>query len=196
MALSFAFRERLDEMEIARNQRLVLLQAEKELQASKSQILASKLANIRSMEHRCLMLDHKIATQNLKISILKSEIEDSDAKYQIIARQLRNLKSEIEELEVMGKEKEKFYEAKRVEMSEFRRNIEEFKSEIHAQVQNLRNRSDEVKAIGLEIEVSGQHSGHFEDEGVNSDPEQSRQTKQTLIKGIISVVPYVLVLGQ
>lgn len=60
---------------------LVNTQAEKELQAHKSQVLESKLARIGSMERSCLFLDQKIASQNFRISALKSEIENLDAKY-------------------------------------------------------------------------------------------------------------------
>lgn len=51
------------------------------MQESKSQFLTSKLANVRSMEQRCLVLDHKIALQNFKILALKAEIESLDVKY-------------------------------------------------------------------------------------------------------------------
>ncbi|CAA7029478.1 unnamed protein product [Microthlaspi erraticum] len=68
MALSAAFKERLDQMEFTRNQRLHLLQAGKEAQVNKSQILASKHANVQSIQGKCLLLDQKIAAQNLKIA--------------------------------------------------------------------------------------------------------------------------------
>lgn len=65
------------------------LQAEKELQESKSQVLASKYANIRAMEQRCLVLEQKIAAQNFKILALKSEIESLDDRYCACSRHLR-----------------------------------------------------------------------------------------------------------
>ncbi|XP_033147695.1 uncharacterized protein LOC103867440 isoform X2 [Brassica rapa] len=98
MALSVAFKERLDQMEFTRNQRLHLLQAEKELQVEKSQILATKHASIQSIERKCLMIDQKIAAQNLKITLLRSTIQDLDSKYHCSVQQLRTLKSEVEEL--------------------------------------------------------------------------------------------------
>lgn len=64
-------------------------QAEKELQASKSSVLSSKLASIRSAEQRCSALDQKIASQNVQICLLKSEIERLDAKYESASQQLR-----------------------------------------------------------------------------------------------------------
>ncbi|KAH9749441.1 hypothetical protein KPL70_005385 [Citrus sinensis] len=54
MALSSAFRERLEQMEQTRNQRLSILQAEKEVQGKKSQILESKLESVRLTERRKL----------------------------------------------------------------------------------------------------------------------------------------------
>nr|VDD14853.1 unnamed protein product [Brassica oleracea] len=98
MALSAAFKERLDQMEFTRNQRLHLLQAEKELQMEKSQILAFKHASIQSIESKCLMLDQKISAQNLKITLLRSTIQDLDSKHHRSIQKLRTLKSEAEEL--------------------------------------------------------------------------------------------------
>ncbi|CAH2059403.1 unnamed protein product [Thlaspi arvense] len=146
MALSAAFKERLDQMEFTRNQRLHLLQAEKELQVNKSQILASKHATIQSIERKCLMLEQKIAAQNLKITILRSSIEDLDSKYNCSIQQLRTLKSEIQELKELDEEREKYYKLKCSEMKEFIQNVERFRSENRFQVENLRNQIKEVNA--------------------------------------------------
>lgn len=71
------------------NSQYDVLQAERELQRNKSQVLAFKLENIRSMERRCLILDRQIALQNFKISALKSEVESLDSKYEAISQELR-----------------------------------------------------------------------------------------------------------
>ncbi|CAK7350204.1 unnamed protein product [Dovyalis caffra] len=152
MALSSAFQERLEHMENTRNQRLSLLQAEKELQASKSHILASKLANIRSMEQRCLVLDHKIAFQNFKILALKSEIENLDAKYDADSQQFRVFKSEVEEMEEMEKEKERFYQVKGLEMKAFSENADKFIKESRIQVKELRNRVNELNSNFIKLQ--------------------------------------------
>ncbi|KAK8524624.1 hypothetical protein V6N13_015639 [Hibiscus sabdariffa] len=152
MALSSAFRERLEQMEHSRNERLILLQAEKELQANKCQVLESKLARIRSMERSCLLLDQKISSQNFRISALRSEIENHDAKYGSSSRQLKDLKSEIEELEEVEKEREKFYELKSSEIYEFRENAERFFMETLNRVQELRNCVDELKSTFMELQ--------------------------------------------
>ncbi|XP_019101049.1 PREDICTED: uncharacterized protein LOC104786103 [Camelina sativa] len=151
MALSAAFKERLDQMEFTRNQRLDLLQAEKELQVNKSQILATKQQNIQSIERRCLMLEQKIASQNLKITVLRTNIEDLDSKYQNSIHQLRTLKSEVEELKELDEEREKYYKVKRLEMNEFMQNVEWFRSENRFQIENLRNRIRELKSTFEEI---------------------------------------------
>lgn len=65
------------------------LQAEKELQAHKSRILASKLANIRSVEQRCSLLHRKIASQDFNILSLKSQIENLEAKYESVSQEFR-----------------------------------------------------------------------------------------------------------
>ncbi|KFK36360.1 hypothetical protein AALP_AA4G113300 [Arabis alpina] len=146
MALSAAFKERLDQMEFTRNQRLYLLQVEKEIQVNKSQILASKHASIQSIERKCLILDQKIAAQNLKITILKSTIEDLDSKYHCSVQQLRTLKSEVEELKELDKERDKYYKLKCSEMNEFMQNVEKFLSEKRLQVENLRERIKELSS--------------------------------------------------
>ncbi|KAH0849310.1 hypothetical protein HID58_090390 [Brassica napus] len=188
MALSAAFKERLDQMEFTRNQRLHLLQvpnnpsisydpyhhrsvtinciiefsmfatdfnnlpsAEKELQVEKSQILATKHANIQSIERKCLMLDQKIAAQNLKITLLRSTIQDLDSKYHCSVQQLRTLKSEVEELKELDQEREKYYELKCSEMNEFMQNVERFRSEKRLQVKNLRDHVKELSSTFEEI---------------------------------------------
>ncbi|XWS12362.1 hypothetical protein CRYUN_Cryun37aG0083200 [Craigia yunnanensis] len=162
MALSSAFRERFAHIEHSRNQRLILLQAEKELQANKSQVLESKLARIRSMEQRCLFLDQKIASQNFKISSLKSEIENLDAKYNSSSRQLKVLKSEIEELEEEEKEKDRFYESKSLEINEFRENVERFLMESRIRVQELRNYVNELKSTFMELQCNNGYMSNSE----------------------------------
>ena len=62
---------------------------EKELQAKTSQVLASKLENIRALEKRCLVLDQKIASQNFKILALKTEIDNAGEKYETVSQELR-----------------------------------------------------------------------------------------------------------
>lgn len=143
MALSSAFRERLEQMESTRNQRLSLLQAEKELQTSNSQMLASKLVNIRSIEQRCLVLVHKNAFQNFKILVLKSEVESLDAKYDADSQEFRVLKSEVKEMEEKEKEKESFYQVKGLDMKAFSENVDKFVTEYRIQVNELRNRVNE-----------------------------------------------------
>ncbi|XP_048634426.1 uncharacterized protein LOC125608303 [Brassica napus] len=151
MALSAAFKERLDQMEITRNQRLHLLQAEKELQMEKSQILASKQASIQSIKRRCLMLEQKIAAQNLKITILRSSIQDLDSKHHCSIQKLRTLRSEVEELKELDEERDKYYTLKRSEINEFVQNVERFRSENRVQVESLRRRAKELSSTFDEI---------------------------------------------
>ncbi|XP_044462453.1 uncharacterized protein LOC123193496 [Mangifera indica] len=157
MALSSAFRERLEQMEHTRNQRISLLQLEKQVQANKSQVLASKLASVRLTEQRCLLLDRKIASQNFKILSLKSEIDISDAKYVDSVERLRVLKNQVEEMETMEKEKEKYYELKETEMKEFRKNVENFVEEYRLQVEDLRNKINKLNFTFKELQGNNGH---------------------------------------
>ncbi|KAK4589215.1 hypothetical protein RGQ29_019991 [Quercus rubra] len=165
MALSSAFHERLEQMEQTRYQRLSLLQAEKELQASKSQVLASKHTNIRAMEQRCLILDQKIASQNFKISALKSQIESLDAKYCSESQDLRVLKSEVEELEELEKERDRFYELKICEMKEFKENVEKFVVECQMRVEELRNTVKELQSSITKLQGD---SGYFHNSEISA----------------------------
>ncbi|GAV79446.1 HCMV_UL139 domain-containing protein, partial [Cephalotus follicularis] len=147
MALTSAFSERLQEMEHTRNQRLSILQTERELQASRSQILESKLDNIRSIEQICLLLRQKIASSNFNISALKSQIDTHYANHQAHLQQFRDLKNEVEELEELEKEKEKHYEVNELQMKQFKENVEEFTSGYRMRVQELRSRINKLKSI-------------------------------------------------
>ncbi|GMN57391.1 hypothetical protein TIFTF001_026511 [Ficus carica] len=146
MALSTSFRERLELMELDRNKRLSLLQAEKELQASKSLVLSSKLADIRDMERQCSVLDHKIALQNIKISVLKSEIDSLNSKYDSHSLLLRDLMSEVEGLQELEKAKDEFYNSKGSEMKEFKQNVDRFVMECRMRMKELKNGLNELQS--------------------------------------------------
>ncbi|XP_019434853.1 PREDICTED: uncharacterized protein LOC109341409 [Lupinus angustifolius] len=160
MAFSAAFNERLHHMDRTRIQRLSQLQAEKELQSNKSLILASMLAKIRAMEQRCLMLDHKIASQSFKILSLKSQIENLEVKYESVSQELRSLQDEVEELEELHKKKDGFYESKRIEMKEFKETAEKFVAKCQMEVASLRNRVNELR-LSL-MESNNRNSGNSE----------------------------------
>ncbi|VFR03067.1 unnamed protein product [Cuscuta campestris] len=94
MALPSGFRERLEQMEETRNQRLLLLEAEKELQINKSRVFAARLSSVRSAEQRCLNLERKIVSQQLLISALKSEIDRVDSDH---LRSLQKFRSTLKD---------------------------------------------------------------------------------------------------
>ncbi|KAF7840476.1 protein FAM184A [Senna tora] len=162
MVLSSAFHERLQHMDRTRNQRLSQLQAEKELQAKKSVVLASKLADIRSMEQRCFVFDHKVASKSFKILALKSGIENLEAKLETGSQEMKSLRSEVEELEELEKSKDSFYETKRKEMMEFKENVEKFVVECQVEVENLRHRANELRASFMELKRNNKNSCNWE----------------------------------
>ncbi|GLT59854.1 hypothetical protein SLA2020_326510 [Shorea laevis] len=186
MALTLAFRERLEQMEHSRNQRLSLLQAEKELQANKYRDLEAKLANILSMEQRCLLLDQKIASQNLKISTLKSEVEDLYTKYDERSAQLKVLKSELEELEQVEKEKDRFYELKGIEMEKFKEDAERFLVESRMQVEGLRNRVNELKSTFVELQGNNGYLSNSEIAAAEMRKAELMSVKESLMKILAS----------
>ncbi|KAJ1384605.1 hypothetical protein SESBI_42377 [Sesbania bispinosa] len=162
MALSSAFHERLEQMDRTRIQRLSLLQAEKELQAHKSRILASKLENIRAMEQRRLLLDRKIASQNFNLLSLKSQIDNLEAKYESVSQELRSLQNEVEELEELHTRKDSFYEAKKVEMKEFKEIAEKFVVKCQMEVESLRKGVNELKSSFMEFKSNSGNSCNSE----------------------------------
>ncbi|XP_061355535.1 uncharacterized protein LOC133300064 [Gastrolobium bilobum] len=162
MALSSAFHERLEHMDRTRIQRLSQLQAEKELQANKSQILASKLANIRAMEQRCSLLDRKIASQNFKILALKSQIENLEVKYESVWQELRSLQNEVEEIEELRKRRDSFYEAKMMEMKEFKEIAEKFVVKCEREVESLRNGVNKLRSSFMELKSNNRNSCNSE----------------------------------
>nr|DAD33874.1 TPA_asm: hypothetical protein HUJ06_012725 [Nelumbo nucifera] len=167
MALSSAFQERLQQMEETRNQRLSLLQAEKELQSKKSLLLTTKIQKIRSMEQRCLVLEQKNAVLNLKILAHKTEIETLEAKYL----------SEVEEIEESEKQKDRFYESKRYEMEEFRRQVERRVLASRLQVQEMRNSLEELKSC---LEELHGNNGYLNNSEIAAA--ESRKTKLIVAK--------------
>ncbi|XP_048132478.1 uncharacterized protein LOC115750431 isoform X1 [Rhodamnia argentea] len=152
MSLSAAFGERLEQLDRTRNERLSLLQAERELQAAKSLVLESKRAGMRSMEERCLRLERSLALQSLKISALESEIAALDAKYNNNVQQLRALKCDVEELEEVEKEKEGFYRARTSEMKDFKESTNRFIVDCHIRVEELR---DELNGVKEKLSIFG-----------------------------------------
>ncbi|KAK7317890.1 hypothetical protein RJT34_02494 [Clitoria ternatea] len=159
-ALSSAFHERLRHMDHTRFQLLSQLQAEKELQANKSRILASKLANIRATEQRCSLLDQKIASQNFKILVLRSQIDDLETKHESLSHELRSLQNEVAELEELYETKDSFYKAKRKEMKEFKEIAENFVVKCQMLVVNLRDRVNELRSSFMDLKSNNRDSSN------------------------------------
>ncbi|KAL2344718.1 hypothetical protein Fmac_006003 [Flemingia macrophylla] len=162
MALSSAFHERLHHMDRTRIQRLSQLQAEKELQATKSRVLASKLASIRAAEQRCAFLDQKIASRHFNVLTLKSQIEKLEEKHESLSQELRSLQNEVEELQELQAKRDSFYEAKRIEMKEFKEIADQFVARCNIQVESLRNRLNELRLSFMELKSNSRDSCNLE----------------------------------
>ncbi|MED6219129.1 hypothetical protein PIB30_033063 [Stylosanthes scabra] len=162
MALPSTFQERLHHMDRTRCQRLSLLQAEKDLQANKSRVLSSKLSNIRATEQRCFFLDHKIASQNFNLLSLTSQIHNLEAKYHSLSQLFRSLRNEVDELEELREKRDRFYEAKMVEMKQFKKVANEFVVRCRMDVQILRNRVNELNSSFIELKGNSPNSCNSE----------------------------------
>ncbi|KAL4563482.1 hypothetical protein LXL04_027525 [Taraxacum kok-saghyz] len=186
MALSSTFEERLYQMEETRNQRLSLLQAEKELQQNKSQILASKLSGMRYMEQRCLKLDHKIASQQFIISSLKSQLDHLDSVYHDHIQQLRVLKSEVVNLEELDKEKDKYYALKAREINEFRARAEIFATDCQMRVEELMNCIKELNSSFIQLQHTSEYSNYSELTEAEMRKSELQATKESLDRRLAS----------
>ncbi|CAI9114901.1 OLC1v1015721C1 [Oldenlandia corymbosa var. corymbosa] len=186
MALQSAFRERLDQMEHTRNQRLSLLQSEKELQINKSAVLESKACNIRLLEQRCLKLDCKIASQHLMLSSHRSELHRLDSVYSEIFQKLRTLKNEVEELNEMEKEKESYYESQKQEMENFRAQAVNHMDISQVQVEELKTRANELKLSFLKLQNSLNYSDSSEISAADRKKSELLVQKESLDKILAS----------
>ncbi|CAM8921613.1 unnamed protein product [Rhodiola kirilowii] len=146
MSLPSAFRERFQLMEETRNQRVDVLQAEKELNKRKKVELASNVERLRLMELRCLVLQQNIVSRKCKVLCLKSEIVKLDARHEEIMKQIRVLLEEVSRLEEMDKEKDRFFELKRLEMNEFTVKVEKFSNDCRKRIDALREGIAQLKA--------------------------------------------------
>ncbi|KAI7728487.1 hypothetical protein M8C21_011440, partial [Ambrosia artemisiifolia] len=142
------------------NQRLSLLQAEKDLQLSKSQTLASKHSAIRNIEQRCLKLEHQIASQQFIISSIKSQLDRFDSVHLHQIQRFRDLKSEVENLEELEKEKDKHFGLKAREIEEFRAQADMFQTKCERRVADLRNCLNELNLSFVQLQHSAGYSNH------------------------------------
>ncbi|KAL5670306.1 hypothetical protein ACJX0J_022527, partial [Zea mays] len=126
-------------MEDARNQRLALLNAEKETQAAKSRILSAKLAATRRLECRRLLLERRAADLAFRALAARADIDAARARRLLVARDLSSVRGEIEEAERREQGWDRFYEAKRKDMEEFQTESRRFEAETREEVQRLRD---------------------------------------------------------
>ncbi|KAL5211780.1 hypothetical protein ABZP36_022627 [Zizania latifolia] len=146
MELSAAFEERVRKMEDARNHRLSLLHAEKELQAEKSYLLDAKLATARRLERRRLLLERHAADLASRALAARADIDVARARRLAVARDLSSVRGEIEEAERKEEEWDRFYEAKRKEMEEFQAMAKRFEADARKEVQRLRDLVYQLKS--------------------------------------------------
>ncbi|KAL3503827.1 hypothetical protein ACH5RR_033668 [Cinchona calisaya] len=186
MALQSAFRERLAQMEHTRNQRLSLLQSEKEIQVSKCRDLASKLSNIRSMEQRCLILDCKIASHHLIISSLKTQLHRLDTIYEEIVQRIRTIKIEVEELEELEKQKYSYYISQSREMEDFKAEVVSHIANFQVQVEELRTKANEIESYFSKLQCNLNYSNNSEISAAETKKINLLAQKDSLDKNVAS----------
>ncbi|RLN09525.1 uncharacterized protein C2845_PM11G19490 [Panicum miliaceum] len=162
MELSAAFEERVRQMEDARNHRLSLLHAEKEIQAAKSRILAAKLTAARRLEHRRLLLERRAADLASRALAARADIDAARLRRVAVARDLSSVRDEIEEAERREEDWDRFYEAKRKEMEEFQAVSQRFEAETREEVQRLRDLVSQLKSTLQELQSSEMYSNNAE----------------------------------
>uniref|UniRef100_A0ACD5Z001 Uncharacterized protein n=1 Tax=Avena sativa TaxID=4498 RepID=A0ACD5Z001_AVESA len=139
MELSAAFEERVRQMEDARNHRLSLLQAEKEIQAAKYRLLEAKIAGARRLERRRLLLERAAADFASRALAARADIDATHARRHVLARDLSSTRGEIEEAERKEEDWDRFYQSKRKEMEDFQAMSQQFEAEARKEVQRLKD---------------------------------------------------------
>ncbi|OEL36095.1 hypothetical protein BAE44_0002885 [Dichanthelium oligosanthes] len=160
MELSAAFEERVRQMEDARNHRLALLHAEKEIQAAKSRILAAKIAAARRLERRRLLLERRAADLASRALAARADIDDARSRRLAVARDLTSVRDEIEEEERREEDWDRFYEVKSKEMEEFQVVSLRFEAEAREKVQRLRDLVSQLKSTLQELQSSEMYSNN------------------------------------
>ncbi|KAF7083421.1 hypothetical protein CFC21_087214 [Triticum aestivum] len=157
MELSSAFEERVRQMEDARNHCMSRLQAEKEILAAKSRLLAAKVAAARRLERRRLLLERRSADLASRALAARAGIEATHARRLAVARDISSTNGEIEEAQ-RAEEWDRFYESKRKEMEEFRAMSQQFEAGTRQEVQRLKASVSQLQAALQELQSSGLHS--------------------------------------
>uniref|UniRef100_A0A7N0T3Z7 Uncharacterized protein n=1 Tax=Kalanchoe fedtschenkoi TaxID=63787 RepID=A0A7N0T3Z7_KALFE len=116
------------------------------MQERKTVELASKVEGLRLMERRCMVLQQNIASRKCKILYLKSEIGKIDERYEEIVTELRVLMDEVSRLEQVEKEKDRFYDMKKLEMNEFIKSAEKFEVDCRKSIDALSEGICQLKA--------------------------------------------------
>ncbi|KAJ8551296.1 hypothetical protein K7X08_000666 [Anisodus acutangulus] len=179
-----AFGERVEQMERTRKERLSLLQLEKEVHHSESQVLASRLSNITSIELRCLNLHRKIASHHFLLSSLKSRLHHLHPHYLHNLHKYRDLKDDVEDLEEIEKEKERYYSLQTGEMEEFRDQVENFLVECQVQIEELRSHVNELKTRFSELQGNLNHSNNSEIAAAEMRKKELLSIKENLEKSL------------
>ncbi|XP_057757951.1 uncharacterized protein LOC130976982 isoform X2 [Arachis stenosperma] len=75
---------------------------------------------------------------------------------------LPNVQNEVDELEELREKRDRFYEAKMVEMKQFKEVADEFVVKCRRDVQGLRNRVNELRSSFIELKGNNQNSCNSE----------------------------------
>nr|GLL30191.1 spindle assembly abnormal protein 6 homolog isoform X1 [Ipomoea trifida] len=85
-----------------------------------------------------------------------------ESDYLSTLQKVRYLKNEVEELEELEKEKQKYYASESKEMDEFMEQVENFALECQVQIEELRSHANELKLIFSELKGNINHSNNSE----------------------------------
>ncbi|VAI43399.1 unnamed protein product [Triticum turgidum subsp. durum] len=158
MELSSAFEERVRQMEDARNHCMTRLQAEKEILAAKTRLLAAKAAAARRLERRRLLLERRAADLASRALAARAGIDAANARRLAVARDISSTNGEIEEAQRKAEEWDRFYESKRKEMEEFWAMSQQFEAGARQEVQRLKASVSQLQAALQELQSGGLRS--------------------------------------
>ncbi|CAH1419350.1 unnamed protein product [Lactuca virosa] len=144
------------------------------------------MLQIFDRDHWCFKLDHKIASQQFIISSLKSQLDRLDSIYLNQIQQFRLLKSEVENLEGLDKEKDKYYALKAREIDNFRARTEVFATESQMRVDELRNCVNELQSSFIQLQHSAGYSNNPDLAAAEMRKSELEATKASLDRNLAS----------
>ncbi|KMZ62160.1 hypothetical protein ZOSMA_48G00810 [Zostera marina] len=179
-AFPSVFEERIRQMEETKNQRVFLLQTERELQDQKTRLLSSNLVSLRNAEQRRLLLEKRTAEFGAMIIAKKSEFMILETRHREASEQHRSLKSEIADLKQKLVVMEIDYRSKTSEMEVFVADVRKYLISSRSEIQTLQTQINHLRSVIEQMEKTDECSNNSEIIGAERRKIELSAIKQNL----------------